>query len=46
MQDALDLPTPALASDGRGAGLPVASNQTDSGRALNRRVELVILEVE
>ncbi len=39
-QDALGLPTAAIASDGRGAALPVASNETPHGRALNRRVEV------
>jgi hypothetical protein len=32
--------TAAIASDGRGASRPIASNQTDRGRALNRRVEV------
>jgi flagellar motor protein MotB len=40
MKDALDLPTSAIASDGRGASAPLASNETDRGRALNRRVEV------
>jgi flagellar motor protein MotB len=40
VQDALGLPTSAVESDGRGAALPVASNDTDQGRALNRRVEV------
>ena len=40
MKDALDLPTSAIASDGRGANAPLASNETDRGRALNRRVEV------
>jgi flagellar motor protein MotB len=39
-RDALELPTSAVASDGRGAALPVASNATPAGRALNRRVEV------
>jgi flagellar motor protein MotB len=39
-QDALKLPTAAIATEGRGAALPVASNQTAQGRALNRRVEV------
>jgi len=40
LQDALHLPTTALASDGRGADQPLASNETARGRALNRRVEV------
>jgi len=40
VRDALELPTAAIASDGRGAALPVASNDTPRGRALNRRVEV------
>ena len=40
IQDALDLPTSAIASDGVGATRPVASNETERGRALNRRVEV------
>jgi len=40
MKDALDLPTAAIASDGRGASAPLASNETEHGRALNRRIEV------
>jgi flagellar motor protein MotB len=40
VQEALGLPTAAVESDGRGAGQPLASNQTSRGRALNRRVEV------
>jgi len=40
VQEALELPDAAIASDGRGTALPVASNQTARGRALNRRVEV------
>jgi flagellar motor protein MotB len=40
VQDALQLPTSALESDGRGAAVPLASNETEHGRALNRRVEV------
>jgi len=40
MQEALGLPSRAVDSDGRGAALPVASNETPQGRALNRRVEV------
>ena len=40
MQETLELPSSAFESDGRGASLPVASNDTAQGRALNRRVEV------
>ncbi len=40
VQEALDLPTSAIASDGHGAALPLASNETPRGRALNRRIEV------
>src|SRR5438093_2190293 len=40
MKEALQLPTLAIDSDGRGASQPVASNGTVQGRALNRRVEV------
>jgi flagellar motor protein MotB len=40
IQEALGLPTSTIESDGRGASLPVASNETAQGRALNRRVEV------
>ena len=40
MQDALKLPASAVESDGRGAASPVAPNDTQSGRAANRRVEV------
>ena len=40
VQDALDLPTPVIESDGRGAERPLGSNETSRGRALNRRVEV------
>jgi len=40
VQDALDLPGTAVASDGHGAARPVASNETERGRALNRRIEV------
>ncbi|MDJ0851480.1 MAG: OmpA family protein [Myxococcota bacterium] len=39
-QDALGLSTSVVASEGRGAALPMASNQTARGRAMNRRVEV------
>ncbi|MEJ2130314.1 MAG: OmpA family protein, partial [Gammaproteobacteria bacterium] len=40
IQDALDLPTRAIDSDGRGSARPLGSNATALGRALNRRVEV------
>ncbi|HEU4428132.1 MAG TPA: OmpA family protein, partial [Myxococcota bacterium] len=40
LKDALALPTAAIASDGLGPARPVASNQTERGRALNRRIEV------
>ncbi|MBB1061841.1 OmpA family protein [Marilutibacter spongiae] len=35
------VPAARLSASGRGSGMPVASNATEAGRALNRRVELV-----
>jgi uncharacterized repeat protein (TIGR01451 family) len=40
VQDALKLPTAAVASEGRGASQPLASSATERGRALNRRIEV------
>jgi flagellar motor protein MotB len=40
VQDDLGLPNAAIESEGRGASRPVASNDTQQGRALNRRVEV------
>ncbi len=40
VQEELGLPNPAVACEGRGATQPVASNNTQQGRALNRRVEV------
>ena len=40
IQDELALPTDMVASDGRGATRPLASNDTSKGQALNRRVEV------
>jgi flagellar motor protein MotB len=40
IQDALELPTAQIQSDGRGPERPLGSNATLQGRALNRRVEV------
>jgi flagellar motor protein MotB len=40
VQEQLELPTAAVASDGRGSARPIGSNMTAQGRALNRRVEV------
>jgi len=40
VQDALKLPTSGIDVDGKGAANPIASNDTDKGRALNRRIEV------
>jgi flagellar motor protein MotB len=40
VQEALHLPSAALASDGRGSTATLASNDTAQGRALNRRIEV------
>jgi len=40
IQERLSLPTAAVASDGQGAKRPLASNETEQGRALNRRIEV------
>jgi flagellar motor protein MotB len=40
VQEALGLPVSAIESDGRGASMPVASNETLQGRTLNRRIEV------
>ncbi|MDH3720184.1 MAG: OmpA family protein [Desulfobacteraceae bacterium] len=40
VQDDLGLPNAAIESEGRGISQPVASNDTQQGRALNRRVEV------
>ena len=40
LQDDLGLPNAALETEGRGASQPVTSNDTQQGRALNRRVEV------
>ncbi len=40
LQDALDLQSDAIISDGRGSSTPVATNNTAQGRAANRRIEV------
>ncbi len=40
LQDALKLPAGAVDSDGKGAGNPVAPNDSGTGRAANRRIEV------
>jgi len=40
IQDRLRLPTASVASDGRGAAFPLASNASARGRALNSRIEV------
>jgi flagellar motor protein MotB len=40
LQEALKLPNEVLVTDGRGSSMPVATNDTAQGRALNRRIEV------
>jgi len=40
VQDDLGLPNAAIETEGRGASKPITSNDTQQGRALNRRVEV------
>jgi len=40
VQDDLRLPSAAIETEGRGASQPLTSNDTQKGRALNRRVEV------
>jgi flagellar motor protein MotB len=40
IQEALEIPSSAIGSDGRGSSQPLASNQTAQGRTLNRRIEV------
>ncbi|THB62576.1 MAG: OmpA family protein, partial [Spirochaetaceae bacterium] len=44
MMVAKGIPADAFMFQGRGGQEPVASNSTDQGRALNRRVEVIIVE--
>ncbi len=40
LQDALKLPSTMIESDGRGSANPIATNETEAGRTLNRRIEV------
>jgi flagellar motor protein MotB len=40
LEEALNLPNEAIVSDGRGSSTPVATNNTEQGRAANRRIEV------
>lgn len=40
IQEAMGLPNTAVSSTGKGSAFPVASNDTEKGRALNTRVEV------
>ncbi len=40
LQEALGIPNESIISDGRGASMPVATNDTAQGRSLNRRIEV------
>ncbi len=40
VQEALGLPNRAVASTGKGSGYPLASNNSEKGRVLNRRIEV------
>jgi uncharacterized repeat protein (TIGR01451 family) len=40
IQEALGLPNGSIDSTGRGAASPIASNNSEKGRALNRRIEV------
>ena len=41
-QKALGLPPESITYEGKGESEPVASNATEAGRALNRRVEVEV----
>jgi outer membrane protein OmpA-like peptidoglycan-associated protein len=38
------VPTERMLTEGRGDGAPIATNETEAGRALNRRTEIVVIE--
>lgn len=40
VQEGLKLPNRAISSDGRGSAFPIASNESEKGRAQNRRIEV------
>ena len=40
VQSAMNLSNRAIVSDGRGSALPIASNDVETGRAANRRIEV------
>ncbi len=40
VQEAVALPNKAISSSGKGGAYPVASNDTEKGRALNRRIDV------
>jgi len=40
VQEVMKLPSSAVDSDGKGTGAPIASNNSERGRALNRRIEV------
>ena len=40
VQDALKIPTSAIDVEGKGAASPIASNDSEKGRTLNRRIEV------
>ena len=40
VQEKLGLPNRAISSDGKGSSVPIASNDSINGRALNRRIEV------
>lgn len=40
VQEAMNLPNRAISSSGKGAAYPIASNDVETGRAANRRIEV------